>query len=69
MSRSVKEKDPGIWRLRLQFCTRHSHSRFLPRTVFGCYYAVNGVLKERAVELYAFLLASLILTAYVIYEV
>ena len=37
--------------------------------MFGCYYAVNGVLKERAVELYAFLLASLILTAYVIYEV
>jgi hypothetical protein len=36
---------------------------------FAAYFAVNGVLKERVIELYIFVAASLLLTVYVIYEV
>lgn len=37
--------------------------------VFSWYYAVHGVLRERVLELYMFIAASLLLTAYVAYEV
>jgi hypothetical protein len=60
--------DAGIWArfgLPCNWCKSSSGVT----AAFAAYFAVNGVLKERVIELYIFVAASLLLTVYVIYEV